>query len=446
MATKTYYCGRDGFVHKYDHSLNTWSDVSLPIGHSTKFLYDIMCFPGNPNRVVVVGDSSYIGKYSVWLSNDAGITWNNVGPVIPTSPPIVSSVIYEVWITDDTIFIAGESSGMPVVYKSSNNGVTWTNISVGLPAGTSALSIHFPTPSLGVVGVGLYIYRTVDGGNTWLPTNAGAPILILDTLSNLLTSVRGIPGIHIYQDPTTLDVRITAMTKKGIVQSTDNGVTYATRWYYNDTIGIGEHLTWQGNNVFWGTDNTGGMIYSYNAGASWDIVLPYTTLPLASNSMPAAQFYEVDSSYTGPGVRYTGFVGINVNSPATSTLYQVSSTTTFTIATTPQNLLPGAASEINNPAVFLRAVWTELEVYRCVRLKECNGTQEVIIRDVYQSGSALTLSSLGLGAAVTLTWNANTPSPCTLITDQFPAKCWIIEEIIENCDIADVCEEVIIIT
>lgn len=442
MATKTYYCGKNAFIHKYDHTLDAWTNVSLPSPNNTKFLYDIMCFPGNPDKVVVVGEGSNIGKFTVWLSNDAGLTWTQIGPLIPGQ--VNNAVIYEVWISEGSIFIAGENFGLPMVFKSDNDGSTWTNISAGLPQ-AAVLSIHFPTPSFGVVGVGTYIYRTQDGGTTWLATNGGSPITIID-VTNTAKGIREIPGIHIYQDPTTLNFRITAMTRMGVVQSVDNGVSYLTRLCYPDTLGIGEHLTWQGNNVFWGTDNTGGMIYSYNAGASWDVVLPYTTLPLASNNMPAAQFYEVDDSYAGPGTRYNGFVGVNVNSPSSSTLYQVNSTTTFTIATTPQNLVAGTAAEANTPGILLRAVWTEVEIYKCVRLKECNGTQEVIIRDVYQSGSALTLSSLGLGANVTLTWNANTASPCALITDQFPAKCWVIEEIIENCDIADTCEEVVIIT
>lgn len=442
MATLTYYCGESGFVRKYDHSANAWSNAS--IGPNVKTLYDIMAFPGNPTKVIAVGDSISPSTNTIWYSTNGGSTWTastiNPSPITATIP----SVIYEVWVTDATyVYAVGYSSDSmtPVILESIDGGLTFNHLSNPASASAQATAVHFPTSIVGVVAISNKVYYTINGGTTWIPTNGDLPIEV-----NASTTAQ-LKGVHIFQE-TTGDYRITVLADQGVVQSTDSGVSYITRYSYG--IRIGEHLTWFGNSNFWSTDLYGGLAFSDNGGATWGVALPQNPpTQNTSANIRGAHFYKIQST-SGPVTTYEGFLCSNVTGLPPLPAPQVPVTTNLTTQNTsavplifPANIAPFGTSDALIDNQFY-AVWTEYENTLCVRLKECNGTKEIIIKDIAEVGTGVLLSSFGVGASVTIDWSAgNNVSPCLLATDNFPKVCWTIEEIIEDCEIVGTCEEVI---
>jgi hypothetical protein len=439
MATLTYYCGNYGYARKYDHSTSTWSNASIA---NVDTLYDIMAFPGNSIRVIAVGRHTTPGTASVWFSSNGGSTWTPSNIVGPGSIP---TVIYEVWVQSATFVYAvgqDEVTGNPVILRSINGGATFESRTLPSTASTQspAMAVHFPTPNLGVVAIGNKVYYTTDSTNTWISTNFDLPIAINGQNCVL------IKGIHIAQQGSG-SYRITVLADQGISQSLDSGVNFLTRHDYG--IRIGEHLTWFGDSNFWATDLNGGILFSETYGTTWGIASP--TVLFSPDNVRGAHFYKIVTSTPSPVTEFLGFLCTNFNGTPPGLHYSITTQNTSDIPLTfPANLAPTAiadAPQIADPEVpepEFYAVWTEYENTLCVRLKECNGTREVIIKDIYNVGTNTLLSSYGVGASVTINWSGgNSVSPCLAVSDYLPSICWTIEEIIQDCDMEAICEEVI---
>lgn len=72
------------------------------------------------------------------------------------------------------LFAVGYNLGIKsFVVKSTNNGISWTELTSPFAAGDNLTTIAFPTPQLGLVaGSGGVIWRTTDGGTTWNTVSA----------------------------------------------------------------------------------------------------------------------------------------------------------------------------------------------------------------------------------------------------------------------------------
>jgi photosystem II stability/assembly factor-like uncharacterized protein len=453
MTRRTYYCGKLGLVRKYNHETSTWSVVSLPVGNGNKQLNDIMCFPNKPEKVVTVGDD---GNRGIWLSTDEGANWSNVG----LNLAILPYVFEEVWLlnngTYDIIYVCGTNGNNAVLVKSYDDGATWTIVNIFPPNVNgniyrNATAVHFYNENVGVivlstnlVGTGdYYIAYTIDGGTTWTLTNSGLPIERAVGEGTSLWS----RGIQI--KPQTIGYRIVASIAEGILRSTDSGATYTNPYTYTINPRIGTHLTWFGDDIFWATDLTGGIIQSIDGGVNWIVALPFYlpgTQPNGQRKL-GAHFYKLDT--TNPAQpKYIGFVNQDepTATPVTfSGCYEVESSALGTPF--PANISPGSTNDTVTPFNRLAAVWTETYIASCVRLTECNGTKELYIQDVVGPEGNLLSDYVGQYIQVSYVCNEN-PCPELYGTDGFPI-CWKVEEVIPNCvgDIipeGETCFEVVI--
>lgn len=161
--------------------------------------------PTDPNKI-------YIGAPSggMWQSSDAGLTWVTHTDTLPTLG--VSAIIVD-YSSPNRIFLGtgdrdhGDASGLGV-YKSIDEGLTWTPSKTGMGDKTVGEMLQDPTnASIMLAATSGGIYRTIDGGNNWTQTKTGN-----------FKSIEFKPGNHSI---------VYAAGGSQFFQSTDNGVTFS---------------------------------------------------------------------------------------------------------------------------------------------------------------------------------------------------------------------------
>jgi photosystem II stability/assembly factor-like uncharacterized protein len=177
-----------GGMWKSDDAGKTWKNIGLKDG---RHITNIIVHPADPNTVWVGVMGHLFGpnkERGIFKSTDGGKTWKNVlfvndqtgcSDLImePGNPSVLYAGTWRVIRTPYSLESGGEGSGL---WKSTDGGETWTNISSskGLPKGT-----------WGIVGVAvapsnvekLYtiienekggLYMSNDGGQTWVLQNS----------------------------------------------------------------------------------------------------------------------------------------------------------------------------------------------------------------------------------------------------------------------------------
>jgi photosystem II stability/assembly factor-like uncharacterized protein len=176
-------------VYKSINGGDTWKHIGLG---DTHFIGEMVVHPKNPDVVWVAALGHAFGsdgnkRRGVFKTTDGGQTWSKVlykGPkagavdieIDPTNPRVLYASLWEAYRTPWKMVSGGPGSGL---YKSTDGGETWTNISKrpGMPKGV-----------LGKIGVAVSpvnpdrvwamvendnggVFRSDDKGKTWTRTN-----------------------------------------------------------------------------------------------------------------------------------------------------------------------------------------------------------------------------------------------------------------------------------
>lgn len=171
MTPTRFYVGTQR-VHRSNDNGNTWSPVSPDLTNGTNTLNIITVAPSSSN---VVYTGSRNGKLFVstdasnasptWTDRSVGLQNASIGGIAvdPTNPAIV--------------YAGHQKYGLAArVYKSTNYGAAWTNITGNLPdTPVNSLLVH-PTDSttlFAATDAGVFV--TSDGGATWGKYGTGLP-------------------------------------------------------------------------------------------------------------------------------------------------------------------------------------------------------------------------------------------------------------------------------
>jgi len=243
---KTYASEGKGQVYSYDHATNVWT--TLPIIFSGASFSVIKVYPYNQDKIVIGGNATLI------YSNDGGVTQTISVGDWPSFCPIIAGLCF----TNDSNIIYGV--GLRII-KSVDGGVSFNTLPF-LPGsgGTLGYAIHFANSLLGVASNTSKIFKTTDGGITWVPLYGGAaidPAFPTDYVYRL----------HISADGNT----IIALTKRSVFRSTDGGTSFTNVFTFGSIFSPIPDLAFgEGNdNYFIITSKTTNMYRSDNAGASW---------------------------------------------------------------------------------------------------------------------------------------------------------------------------------
>ena len=164
---------------KSDDGGQNWSAVaSLPGSSSGGLAID----PINPTTLFAgYGGFSNEGVFTggVARSTDGGLSWTNVSSGLPNSE------VYDLAIHPSvpTIVFAATAGG---VFKSTDNGENWIDVNAGLPdqISISVFAIDPANSDTVYVGGGDGVFKSIDGGRNWFVASSG--LVDIDDLSVLV--------------------------------------------------------------------------------------------------------------------------------------------------------------------------------------------------------------------------------------------------------------------
>jgi len=132
------------------------------------------------------------------------------------------------------------------MYKSTNGGASWSAIGTDVTDQVTALAVHPTDPNRVWAATSWGIYRSADGGRTWL-RNEGFAF-----------------GNSLAVDPANPDILYAGYDKK-CYKSVDGGVNWTE--YAAGLLGVGQSVVVTAPAIYIGS--TGGVFKSLNAGQTW---------------------------------------------------------------------------------------------------------------------------------------------------------------------------------
>ena len=281
-------------MYKSSDGGTTWTHIGLT---ETRQIGAIVVDPHDPNVAYVAALGHPYGPNSergVFKTTDGGKSWAKVlykdadtGAISlaiqPGNPNVLYAALWQTRRPPWNVYPPSNGPGSGL-YKSSDGGANWTQLTNGLPAkvGRIGLSISAAAPQRvyanvdSIAGKG-GIYRSDDAGATWTRTNGEQRLW-----------QRGWYFGGITADPHNADVVYVMDTAS--YRSTDGGKTFTA--LLGDPSGQDHHVLWidpdDSNRMILGSDQ--GTIVSVNGAKTWS----------SWYNQPTAQFYHIATDEAFP--------------------------------------------------------------------------------------------------------------------------------------------------
>lgn len=283
-------------VYKSTDAGKTWKNIGL---EKTRHISDIAIHPQNSDIVYVASQGTVHGPNNdrgVYKSTDGGTSWKKVLYINDSTgiaslsmdmnnPRILYAAAWEHRRFPWTVSSGGPGSS---IWKSTDEGNTWTKLSEGLPKQMGKIGISVSRANSNKVFAIVEteksksgLYRSDDGGKTWnLASN------------NQDICSRSWYYMEVFADPQ--NENIVYVLNAPVMRSIDGGKTFApVRVGHGDTHDLWIHP--KNNKTVALADDGGGEI-SFDQARSWSSLM----------NQPTAQFYRVNTDNVFPYKVYGG--------------------------------------------------------------------------------------------------------------------------------------------
>jgi len=259
--------------------------------------------PNNENEVYVAAMGHLFennAERGVYRSKDGGDTWeqvlftSNITGAIdlaidPSNPSILYAAMWERIRRPNNRIYGGETSG---IYKSTNGGDTWIELENGLPnlpaeKGRIGLAIAPSNPNILMAiyadrfGLLQGIFKSINGGDNWNSVGNVGSVSFMWWFGK------------IFIDP--LDANTVFVPVLELYRSTTGGNSFSN---VSDNMHVDQHALFIHplNTNFAVAGNDGGVYTSINGGTEWT----------KKNNLPITQFYTCEIDFLAPNRLYGG--------------------------------------------------------------------------------------------------------------------------------------------
>ncbi|MCG3212580.1 MAG: hypothetical protein FOGNACKC_06250 [Anaerolineae bacterium] len=245
-------------ISKQAASEASWTQV----GFSGQMVSQIAINPANP-KVIYVG-SSTVG-FGVYKTTDGGISWTQIKSGLPGNVAVASLVVDPQ--NSDVLYIGTYTVGTSLyggVYKSINGGTSWSRILVRTNKSNFRSVAVDPRDSNVIYAIDSYqytnhVFKSVDSGNTWSVKDNG---------------MTGFDPFKIVIDPADNKTLYLLSGRDGIFKSVNGGTSWTA---INNGLGTTYTQAFAidpTNNqiIYTGVGRTGGVYKSTNGGGSWSLM------------------------------------------------------------------------------------------------------------------------------------------------------------------------------
>jgi hypothetical protein len=155
-------------LYRTTDNAESWTAISADLSKTgTGTITAIGVAPTDP-RTVYVG----LNDGNVQVTRDSGVTWTPIIAGLPTRA--ITEIVVD---ADDAAvaYLTNSGFGTPHVWRTTNAGATWTNISgdlMNVPVNALAL---IPRSRDLYIGTDLGMFRSTNGGQNWVPFQEGFP-------------------------------------------------------------------------------------------------------------------------------------------------------------------------------------------------------------------------------------------------------------------------------
>lgn len=150
----------------------TWTQAGASVTGQTISAWGIN--PANSNHVCFGTTNGNVFRNFTALSGTAATNWTQQTGNVAGAGSFVSWLEFDPNDpTGNTIYATQSRFGFGHVFRSTNGGANWTNISGNLPdIPTHTIRVHPGMPGILWIGTDIGVFSSVDGGATWVQENA----------------------------------------------------------------------------------------------------------------------------------------------------------------------------------------------------------------------------------------------------------------------------------
>ena len=285
-------------VYKSTDAGKTWKHMGLK---ETQHISRIVIHPTNPDIVFVAAQGQLYGpnkERGIYKSTDGGKTWKNtlfVNELTGASelsidanyPEIMYAAMWEHQRKPNMVISGGQGSGL---YKSTDSGETWTEMTEGLPKEKGKMAISVSPANSNKVYALIESDTNKDKGGLFVSNDAGKSWSMASGDNRLVQ--RAWYYTEVFTDPKDED--IVYVLSAPALRSEDGGKTWKRLTGTHGDF----HDLWinPGNNKNMIIANDGGAAVTFDFGKTWS----------SQVNMPTGQFYRINTDNLFPYNIYAG--------------------------------------------------------------------------------------------------------------------------------------------